>query len=733
LIFCLLVAAAMMCAATAPAAQPSAAGRNVAPWVAKATKIGSAPDGQSVTIAVHMTLKDAASLKALVAAVSSPTSQQYGRYLTSEDFARRFAPAASDIDAVKSLLETAGMSDVKVGPYGVYVSATATVAQLRTVFHVSQVLYDYNGMTLRANKEEPTLPSALAGKIVYVEGLDDSTALRHPLHHSATLGKLVAPAAAADAHTGTSASVTPPPVAANNPSPYCNTHYGSDALVAALSTAAGVYGAAIPWLNCGYTPQQIHAAYGLNKVKYDGGGVTVAIVDAYASPTLLADGNRYSANHDLPNLTPGKNFSQIIPIGIYDVSPSESCGPYGWWTEQSLDVAAVHGAAPGAKIVYVGSRDCNTSLDIALFNTVYNHVADVVTNSWAYNGEQIAPGSQAMYDQALMAGAAQGMTVLFASGDDGDLAAMNGVASGSWPATSAYATGVGGTTLLIDSNGTKSEYGWGTYRDLLADVTVHSAKAVTTSGLATTTAYGVTFDDFAFYAGSGGGISLLESQPTYQASMVPQTLATTLNLASGYTEPLPAAQRVSPDVAMVADPYTGYLYGETFTIAGNRIADHGCTPISKTEEYCEGAIGGTSVASPLMAGVIAIMNQKRIASGEPLVGFANPMLYSNGSHGNGVDLSSGGLNQIVAPSHPVSLLRGYAANLAEARLVTVNSVPFLITTAPYALEVCSLAICEGLDDVFNFTSLSTYGGTPAGYNDVTGLGVPYVPKLIQEE
>jgi subtilase family serine protease len=262
---------------------------------------------------------------------------------------------------------------------------------------------------------------------------------------------------------------------------------------------------------------------------------------------------------------------------------------------------------------------------------------------------------------------------------------------------------------------------------------VNSAKAVTTSGLATTTAYGVTFDDFAFYSGSGGGISLLESQPSYQASIVPQTLATTLNLASGYTEPLPAAQRVSPDVAMVADPYTGYLFGETFTIAGNPIADHGCTPISKTEEYCEGAIGGTSLASPLMAGVIAVMNQKRMASGEPLVGFANPMLYSNGSHGNGVDLFSGGLNQIVAPSHPVSLLRGYAANLAEARLVTVNSVPFLITTAPYALEVCSLAICEGLNDVFNFTSLSAYGGTPAGYNDVTGLGVPYVPKLIHEE
>ncbi len=90
-----------------------------------------------------------------------------------------------------------------------------------------------------------------------------------------------------------------------------------------------------------------------------------------------------------------------------------------------------------------------TSLDIAFVNTVYNHVADVVTDSWGNNGESIAPGTQTLYDQAAMAGAAQGVTVLFSTGDDGDLAALNGVASGSWPATSAWVTGVGGTTLEL--------------------------------------------------------------------------------------------------------------------------------------------------------------------------------------------------------------------------------------------------------------------------------------------
>jgi subtilase family serine protease len=266
----------------------------------------------------------------------------------------------------------------------------------------------------------------------------------------------------------------------------------------------------------------------------------------------------------------------------------------------------------------------------------------------------------------------------------------------------------------------------------LTDVTVKSQKLVEDSGVATVSNFGYTYDDYSFYAGSGGGISLLESQPSYQVGLVPDALATTLNLASDYAEPLPNPMRVSPDVAMVADPYTGYLFGETFTIAGNAIADHGCTPISKTEEYCENAEGGTSLASPLMAGVIAVVNQKRLAAGEAEVGFANPWLYGVGSEGNGVSLHSA-INQIIAPTEPVSVLRGYAANLNEARVVTVNSVPFNIETAPYGFFTCVVDICLGVDDVFNYTSESTVGGTGPGYNDVTGLGVPWVPKLINEE
>jgi subtilase family serine protease len=730
------IAAAVALTATAATPATTTVAGNVASWVKSAKLTGAAPASKSVTIAVHMALTNAAALKQLVADVSNPKSATYGRYITPAQFAERFAPAAADVNQVKALLENAGMKNVTAGPHGVYVSAVATVAQLRTAFGVSQNVYSFAGRSLRANTQEPTIPASLAGKVVYIEGLDDTSMLRTPMHRSAVEGERLAPAAAKSA---SAASITPPPVAAGNPSPYCSQWFGaSTAVVANLSTAADVYGAAIPWLNCGYTPGEIREAYGFSRVTYNGSGVTVAITDAYASPTLLADLRDYSDAYNLPIPVNGVNFSQIVPAGEYSIPEADTTdcgGEYGWWGEQSLDVAAVHGSAPGAKILFVGSTDCGTSLTAAFMNVVYGHLADVVTDSWSNNGESIAPGSQSSFDQAAMAGAALGITILFSSGDDGDLSAINGVASGAWPSTSPYVTGVGGTTLLLhDNSGDKAEYGWGTYRAFLNDATVKSATSVTDSGVAQVTNFGVTYDDYEFYSGSGGGISLLEAQPSYQAKAVPANLAVSLNLASGYTETLPNPQRVAPDIAMVADPYTGYLYGESFTIAGNKIADAGCTPKSETTEFCITPIGGTSLASPLMAGVIAVVNSKRLAAGEPVVGFANPWLYSVGSENNGVNFKDA-INQNIAPQEPVSLLRGYQTDLNEVRVITVNSVPFVITPAPYALEVCGLPICLGVNDVFNFTSRSKAAipPTPAGYNDVTGLGVPWVPKLINEE
>ena len=87
-----ILAAAIACTAMANASV--AGSSNVAPWVKNATKTGAAPANRSVTIAVHLSLHNTVGLKALVAEVSSPSSRQYGRYLTPAEFGQRFAPDA---------------------------------------------------------------------------------------------------------------------------------------------------------------------------------------------------------------------------------------------------------------------------------------------------------------------------------------------------------------------------------------------------------------------------------------------------------------------------------------------------------------------------------------------------------------------------------------------------------------------------------------------------------------
>jgi len=677
---------------------------HVAGWVGHAAPSGVAPDTAPVVLSIYLNLSNRPALDALVQAQTTKGSAQYGRFLTPGQFRSQFAPAASDVAAVEGALRGWGFTIVREPASRFYIEAVGTVAQVKAAFQVSQNLYSYRGLTLRANAEDPTVPATIAAAVSFIGGLDDSELLIHPLHATTeSTADALAPA-------GTSSDPgAPPPVASNLPASHCDTYWADH--TAAVSAAPAPYPASLPWLICGYVPQQIRAAYGADRVALDGTGVRVAITDAYASPTIVADANRYAANHNLPPLTPS-NFRQVIQPDIYNLPappkdrglPSR-CGPQGWFTEESLDVEAVHSMAPGATIIYVGAQSCNAPLQDVLYDTIDEARADIITNSWGVNGDSERTTSPrfAAEMQAFEQAAAQGISVLFSSGDDGDLSQLNGIASGSAPATNPFATAVGGTTLaLFDATGMKSEWGWGTYRAYFSGVAVSAdGSQVSNTGVGA----------FSFYAGAGGGPSLAHGQPAYQVPVVPPGLATTTYLASGQVVPLAPPRRVTPDVALVADPYSGFLMGETFTIAGNPISDHGCVPVSATTEYCEFGEGGTSLASPLFAGVLALVNQQRFANHLPAVGFANPALYALtvGAPGS----TSTPLVDVQAPAGPTALLRGYLGNPARLRLVTVNSVP-----AP----ACPIGVCEGLDDVFLLT-------TP-GYDNVTGLGTPYVPALV---
>jgi subtilase family serine protease len=268
---------------------------------------------------------------------------------------------------------------------------------------------------------------------------------------------------------------------------------------------------------------------------------------------------------------------QVVPPGVYKRPQNPRQDPQGWYGEETLDIEAVHGIAPAAKIVYVGAPNNYQDLDAAMNHVVDKNLAQIVTNSYGFSTtELLPPGYVKPMEDTLIQAAIQGIGVYFSSGDDGDETVNFGFATVDWPASSPWVTAVGGTSLGISAANTRSvETGWGT----------SNYNCSTTPTCTRTT----------WLYGAGGGVSPVFAQPWYQ-----QQAGLTL---SG---------RGVPDVSALADPQTGLLVGQTQTFPDGTYYD----------EY---RIGGTSLASPIFAGVMALVDQK---AGHAH-GFANPLFYSN--------------------------------------------------------------------------------------------------------
>lgn len=679
-------------------------------WADPAARVGSAADSQRVSIAAYLGFRNEEALKQFVAEVSTPGNLHYGKYLTADQFRAQYAPDAASVKLVQDELRKLGFHVDYTPKSGLFVQASGTVAQVKAAFGVTQDLYSFKGKQLRSNAESPRLPASIANVVRFVAGLDESAVLRTPAHVGLE-GRAAEDNAARVAAAASRSPNAPPTLYTSIPSPVCSTWWGDH--TGTLQVAAAPYPATLPWLNCGYTPYQMRIAYGANKVSQDGTGVKVGIIDLYASPTIVADANRYSLNHGLPLLTP-KNFNQILPAGILNVPASDPCGPQGWYVEESLDVDSVHSMAPGAHITFSGDV-CTDPANAPLYSLIDEHSVDIITNSYTQGlGDDANLPSWFItlenfyFEQAD----AEGMTVMFSSGDDGDTVAVQlgetppgpGLATGSWDDTSPYVTSVGGTSLALYSSGAKQEWGWGTYRVFLNNATVPAnGKNITDSGPAL---------PFAFYAGAGGGPSLIEAQPPYQADIVPYSLAGYTTNSKGQRLALGSAFRVTPDISMDADPYTGFLFGMTYTKSNPPAVDVGnCVSLSSTTEYCEVAEGGTSLSSPLFAGVVARVNQARFQIGKSAIGFINPALYLlasvNGtSHG-------GPIADVKPPSTPTAVLRGYVSNPNELRVVTMNST--------LNNNGSGKSVVEGADTSYLTTT---------GYDEVTGLGTPWIPALI---
>jgi subtilase family serine protease len=414
--------------------------------------------------------------------------------------------------------------------------------------------------------------------------------------------------------TGLSPSATRPkpadfgaPAAFVNATP-CSNYYGQQQ----ATTLPQFNGKTLPYAVCGYVPSQFRSAYGV-KGGFSfgsfggiglGQGTTVAIVDAYDEPSLLKDANTYASRHGDQAFARFQFQDRSVPE---DPTTGDECGGNGWYGEQALDVEAVHGMAPNAGVHYYGAASCfDDDLLASLARIVNDDQASIVSDSWGeptfvvIDGQlevTIDPDLVAAYESVFKQGALEGIGINFSSGDNGDEQAAWGIIHPDWPTEDPWVTSVGGTALAIDSSGNRSfETGWGT-----------SKWSLTTGGSAWT-------NTIPFQYGAGGGYV---NEELMQLAFGPPPL---------FPEPLyqllagvrsPTGGRAVPDVGMDADPTTGMLIGQTqnFPLA----SVFGPAGV----HYGEYRIGGTSVASPLFAGVEAV------AQGlHPRIGFANPRIYS---------------------------------------------------------------------------------------------------------
>ncbi len=542
-------------------------------WTASATAAGHTDAATKLHLSVLLNLRDAAGAAALADAVSDPRSASYRQYVTAAQWRGRFAPTSGQVSSVTRFLTDSGFTVTDVPANGRYVAFDGTAAQAEKAFGTTLQDYERAGKRVSAPSTASSVPAALGGLVAGISGLDTSAAVA-PLHITpAQEGATGTPSATPQAPAGQLPG--PGPVFRN--APPCSDFYGQKQATGVPQILADP----LTLVPCGYKPGQIRGAYGtagqLGQGR-DGRGVRVAIVDAYAAPTILKDAQTYATRNDPDHPLRGYQFRQVLPGSFRAIA---QCGPQGWYGEETLDVEAVHATAPAANIVYVGASSCLNVDILAAVNTIVdNGLADVISNSYGNAGEAPEPKVE---HQTYLQAAAQGISVLFSSGDSGDEIANTGTRQVDSPASDPYVTAVGGTALAVGkSNDYLFEQGWGT------------GSAALTNGAWVPTPP-------AFLYGGGGGISRVWDQPGYQKGVVPD----------GISQHYQGTKRAVPDVAMVGDPNTGFLIGQSQQFPDGSI------------KYSEYRIGGTSLSSPLFAGVVAVANQ---VAGHSL-GFLNPALY----------------------------------------------------------------------------------------------------------
>ncbi len=602
-----------------------------------------------VTMLLTPTAAQNRDLVKLIAEQQDRNSPKFRKWLTPEQFGARFGVSQGDLDKMSSWLKSQGFKVTYVARGRDYLSFDGNAAQVQSAFRTEIHSFNVNGKMHFANVRAPMLPAALSGIVGGFRGMHDflphSMIKQHP-DYTVTTG-------------------------------------GGSFTVLAPGDIATIY--------------DIEPLYNATP-KIDGTGQKLAI--AGQTDIYLADLTDFRSAFALPAISGcttnangvittcnGSNFQYVLAGADPGVQPDV--------VEADLDIQWSGAVARGAKIIFVNSTDVDTSASYA----IDNQLAPVISYSYglceAFDVAPSIPTAELEYQKANT----EGISFFAASGDagsatcDGDLGNSPPAALGvsvSYPASSAYITGVGGTEFNegsgsywnpgngADGGSAKSyipEIAWN-------DTTQQDAFSATGGGAsncanaASETTVGQ-YDFSVCKAPTAGGFA----KPTWQVGVTPAD-----------------SVRDVPDIAFAGsngnDPYI-VCVPQNEVSSTTSTASSCASGISVALTTYNSAFGGTSASTPVAAAMTVLLNQYLGTSG---LGNINQQLYTV-IYANNPPASSQVFHDIVAGTS--SITGGTSDNIEPC---TVGDPTF----EPTALQCPSTG-------KFGFTA-----GT--GYDPVTGLG-----------
>lgn len=651
--------------------------------IANAVDMGPEDASKQITVYVWLSMRSGQSLSDTVEELYDPNSASYQKWLTADQITANFAPSQENVSSVRAFLAGHGLNVSEVGDRNLYVKAQGSIGNVQKAFDVEIHKFSMNGRAFRANTTDPVIEDAAGAFVSRVGGLSDFRMQSHAVR-------------AIDPSTGKPVAAQKVSTSPNGVffSPNCLQgvdveNFTTDGSLPKATYVGNAYGA--PATNtakgslppCGYQPSDLQTAYSFNalyKEGLNGAKQTVAIVDAWGSPTITTDAAAFTSFYGLPPLN-----MAVYPLGTAcapdptTMTTEADCA--SWSVETSLDVEWTHSVAQGANVALVeAASDFTDDLNAGILYALDNHLGNVISCSFGLPESIIGLPTDDPFGSTLLMAAAEGIDVNFSSGDEGDWSTILGYRDVSYPASSPYATGVGGTSLFLNRDKTLGfQTGWGDNFTQISNPP--DAKGFTPPLVPPDSSLA---DGLGFNFGAGGGQSGVFRKPSFQNG-------------------LPGRFRLVPDIGYLADPQTGV---EVFCAASS------CFGVPSSDIFV-GLVGGTSLACPMFSSVWTIAIEK---AGHPL-GQAARSIYN---------LPANTISDIVPEGSPLD-----AAGIIETGKQPIYEGPYQLVQ-PETPEPFLSALFEGTDGAWFVVSFGTDTSltTNRGWDDVTGLGTPNAPAFV---